>query len=47
MRAGFPTFCQIVDSLGMTAAEEKLEAIAYIEFPTDLSDLNYYIGLTQ
>jgi len=38
---------QHVDSLGFATAEEKLEAIAQIEFPKTLKDLETYLGLTS
>lgn len=35
-----------VDSLGMSTAEDKLEAIKSLKYPATLGDLEYYLGLT-
>ena len=46
---GFPSIRllgQHVDSLGLSTAAEKLEAIASLEFPTTLQQLETYLGLT-
>ena len=46
---GFPSIRllgQHVDSLGLSTAAEKLEAIANLEFPKTLQQLETYLGLT-
>ena len=37
---------QHVDSLGLTSADDKLQAIAQIEFPATLAKLEYFLSLT-
>lgn len=37
---------KIVDSLGMTTSEEKLEAIRKLEFPKTLETLEQMLGFT-
>jgi hypothetical protein len=46
---GFPTvklLGQKVNALGLAAAQDKLDAIASLEFPRTLKDLEIYLGLT-
>ncbi len=47
---GYPTvrlLGQKVDSLGLSTSEEKLKAIAKIQYPTTLQSLETYLGLTS
>lgn len=37
---------QYVNSLGLTTAEDKLAAVAAIEYPMILRDLEYFLGFT-
>lgn len=41
-----PLLGQRVDAFSMTTTEEKLRAISELKFPTNLADLEVYIGLT-
>jgi hypothetical protein len=46
---GFPTvklLGQKVNALGLAAAQDKLDAIASLDFPRTLKDLEIYLGLT-
>ncbi|SLM35364.1 probable transposable element [Lasallia pustulata] len=46
---GFPSttlLSQKVDSFGMAAASEKIQAISGLAFPITLQDLEHYLGLT-
>lgn len=47
---GYPTVAllgQKVDSLGLSTAADKLEAIRSIQFPDKLKDLETYVGMTN
>ncbi|SLM38758.1 reverse partial [Lasallia pustulata] len=49
MFLGFPSTTllgQKVDSFGMAAASEKIQAISRLAFPITLQDLEHYLGLT-
>jgi len=46
---GFPSvhvLGQLVDGLGLSTAEDKIEAIRAIQFPKSLKDLETYLGMT-
>src|SRR5205814_1265745 len=46
---GFPTIRllgQKVSSLGLSTTQDKIEAIAKLDFPKNLKDLETYLGLT-